>query len=269
LAVTKGFVSVRDSTSSNRRRQTYVRDFISFLVRERCAWRGGAGQLGISTADADAGLARIQASARDRGDQRLSNRNRCPFEYRWIEQFGAVDQGRARVAQLGEDAFSLRLDGRVSDSVNAYVRYQRNTGQLNSPDGLTGRLLVADQQPDNLVASVSNFGPGLRSTSAKFGMNRAPSTLVERPFPSVANSTIDFAKSAYHPDGWHRPARESTAVRRPGFEPGVVYDPAVVGRQRSRSSRFSPVELQLSSTASAIDPWAVHAGQGRLSRRVC
>jgi hypothetical protein len=183
-----GFNIIESTPSDN------VRDFISYYGTSDARGEAARGQLGISTADADAGLARIQAL-------RVTGAvNAFPIGTGARSSIGGLNNSAqlvkaARVAQLGEDAFSLRLDGRVSDSVNAYVRYQRNTGELNSPDGLTGRLLVADQQPDNLVASVSKFGQGYIN-EVKFGMNRAPSQL-RTSFPSVANSTIDFSKSAF------------------------------------------------------------------------
>jgi hypothetical protein len=172
----------------------FVRDFINFYGTADARGETARGQLNISTADAQAGLSRIQAL------RATGAINAFPIGTGARSNIGGINNSAqlvqaARVAQLDEDAISVRVDGRISQSVNAYFRYQRNTGQLISPDGLTGRLLVADQKPDNLVASISNFGSSFVH-EFKFGINRAPSTL-STSFPAVANSTIDFSKSAF------------------------------------------------------------------------
>lgn len=172
----------------------YVRDFISYYGTGDARGEAARAQLNISTADADAGLARIQAL------RATGAINAFPIGTGARSNIGGLNNSAqlvraARVAQLDEDALSLRIDGRLRENVNAYFRYQRNTGSLISPDGLTGRLLVAEQQPDNLVASITNFGSSYVH-EFKFGMNRAASQLATS-FPAVANSTIDFSKSAF------------------------------------------------------------------------
>lgn len=172
----------------------FVRDFISYYGTTDPRGEAARAQLNITTTDADAALSRIQAL------RTTGAINAFPIGTGARSNIGGINNSAqlvraARVAQLDEDAVSLRIDGRLSQSVNAYFRYQRNTGSLISPDGLTGRLLVADQHPDNLVASISNFGSSYVH-EFKFGINRAPSTL-STSFPAVANSTIDFSKSAF------------------------------------------------------------------------
>ncbi len=110
----------------------------------------------ISTADATAALSRVQAL-------RTSGAiNAFPVGIGTRQNVGGLNNSAQfvqsnRVASLDENAFSIRLDGRINEKFSAYTRYQRNTGNLISPDGLTGRLLVADQQPDNFVAAVSQI----------------------------------------------------------------------------------------------------------------
>ncbi|MFN0118977.1 MAG: TonB-dependent receptor domain-containing protein, partial [Blastocatellia bacterium] len=88
------------------------------------------------------------------------------------------------------------MDAAFTQSLNGYVRYQRTTGILNSPDGLTGRLLVADQQPDNFVAALTQTYGTKVINESKFGINRADSQL-KTSFPSVSGSNIDFSTSAF------------------------------------------------------------------------
>ena len=173
----------------------YVRDFINYIGTTDARGETARAALNISTADATAALSRVQAL-------RTSGAiNAFPVGSGTRQNVGGLNNSAQfvqsnRVASLDENAFSIRLDGRINEKFSAYTRYQRNTGDLISPDGLTGRLLVADQQPDNFVAAVSQIYGSKIINETKFGMNRAPAQL-QSSFPSVANSTIDFSKSAF------------------------------------------------------------------------
>lgn len=83
-----------------------------------------------------------------------------------------------RTAALDEDAFSGRIDYRISDRFNFYGRYQRNRGSLLSPDGTSGRFISAKQNPDNFVASLTQLYGSSIINETKFGINRAPTDLL-------------------------------------------------------------------------------------------
>lgn len=81
------------------------------------------------------------------------------------------------VARLDEDAFSGRIDYKINDKYNFYARYQRNRGDLLSPDGTSGRFVSAGQNPDNFVASLTQVYGNSIINETKFGLNRAPTDL--------------------------------------------------------------------------------------------
>lgn len=81
------------------------------------------------------------------------------------------------VAKLDEDAFSGRVDYKINDNYTFYARYQRNRGDLISPDGASGRFIVAKQTPDNFVASLTQIYGTSIINETKIGFNRAPTDL--------------------------------------------------------------------------------------------
>lgn len=82
-----------------------------------------------------------------------------------------------RSASLDENAYSGRVDWKVNDKLSIYGRYQRNDGNLLSPDGASGRFIEANQSPDNLVISATQIFDNGMVNEAKFGFNRAPTDL--------------------------------------------------------------------------------------------
>ncbi|HVF87292.1 MAG TPA: carboxypeptidase-like regulatory domain-containing protein [Pyrinomonadaceae bacterium] len=106
-----------------------------------------------------------------------------------------------RVAQLDEDAFSVRFDGIINSRFNIYGRYQRDKGDLISPDGTTGRDLVATQMPDNFVVSLQQVYGSSIVNETKFGINRSPTTLATS-VPSVSGlNGLDLTTTAFNLSG--------------------------------------------------------------------
>ncbi len=182
--------NIIESTPSN-----YVRDFVNYFGTTDARGEAARAQLNITAADATAALTRIQ-------NLRTSGAiNSFPIGSGAYSNVGGLNnsaqliQGN-RVARLNENALSFRMDANFTETLNGYVRYQRTTGDLNSPDGLTGRVLVADQQPDNFVAALNQTYASRFINETKFGINRANSQL-STSFPTVAGSNIDFSKSSF------------------------------------------------------------------------
>jgi hypothetical protein len=57
-----------------------------------------------------------------------------------------------RTAVLDEDAYSGRIDYKISDRFSFYGRYQRNRGDLLSPDGTSGVLFLPNS--DRIISSL-------------------------------------------------------------------------------------------------------------------
>ncbi|HEV2763396.1 MAG TPA: hypothetical protein VGV38_10510, partial [Pyrinomonadaceae bacterium] len=169
----------------------YLREFIASGGAERRA------ELGISAAAANEAAARV-AALRD-----LRVVNAFPVGAGARLNLGGVTNGAQfvqtnRTARLDENAFSLRLDGRVGQNHTWYARYQQDPGELVSPDGTTGRLLVATQRPRHFVAAFQQvFGTSVVN-EVKFGLNSSPttlSTLVPETGAGVDLSAVAFSLS--------------------------------------------------------------------------
>jgi Carboxypeptidase regulatory-like domain/TonB dependent receptor len=223
-----GFNSI-ELTPSN-----FSRDFINFFGTADPRGEAARAALGILPADANAALTRIQAL------RTLGAINAFPIGAGAPVTLGNVNQSAQfvqtnRVATLNEDAFSVRLDGKFNDRFNGYIRYQRDDGDLASPDGTSGRFIVASQQPDNFVAAVTQLYGGSVVNETKFGINRAPTTL-DTAF-SVSGSQIDFVRTAISLSG----TIVQSGVN--GGAPTGIVSPGGLTRQSSAASgRAQPID---------------------------
>jgi hypothetical protein len=140
-----------------------------------------------------------------------------------------------RVARLDENAFSLRFDGRINPRHSWYARYQQDPGELVSPDGSTGRLLVATQKARHFVAAAQQvFGTSVIN-EVKFGINHSPTTLATS-VPETG-SGIDFSTVSVSLSG---------NVVQPGINGGAptgIASPGGLTRQSSAGNgRAQPID---------------------------
>jgi hypothetical protein len=130
------------------------------------------------------------------------------------------------VTTLNEDAWSVRLDGKISERFSGFARFQRSKGNLLTPDGTTGRTLLAQQQPENMVGSLTQLYSSRVVNETKFGFNRPPTEL-SAAFPTVAGSALDFSRSAINLSG---------SIVQPGINGGAptgIVSPGGLTRQSS------------------------------------
>lgn len=164
-------INVIESTLSG-----VARDFVNFYGTGDARGEAARALLGISATDATSGLARIQAL------RATGVINAFPVGFGPNLGIGSVTNVAQTVqvnrsAELDEDAFSFRMDYKFNDKFNLYGRYQRNRGDLLSPDGASGRFVSASQSPDNFVVSLSQIYGTSIVNETKFGFNRAPTDL--------------------------------------------------------------------------------------------
>ena len=208
----------------------------SDFLREFIASGGTArrAELGISTAAATEAAARITAL------NSLGVINAFPTGTGARVNLGGVTNGAQfiqvnRVARLDENAFSLRFDGRINPRHSWYVRYQHDPGELASPDGSTGRLLIATQKARHFVAAAQQvFGTSVVN-EIKFGINNAPTTL-STSVPEIS-SGVDFSTVAVSLSG---------NIVQPGINGGAptgVAAPGGLTRQSSAGNgRAQPID---------------------------
>lgn len=206
----------------------YLREFIASGGTARRA------ELGISATAADEAAARIGAL------NSLGVVNAFPAGSGARVNLGGVTGGAQfvqvnRVSRLDENAFSLRFDGRVNQRHSWYARYQQDPGELVSPDGATGRLLVATQKARHFVAAAQQlFGTSVVN-EVKFGVNHSPTTLSTL-VPEI-NSGVDFSTVSVSLSG---------NVVQPGVNGGAptgVASPGGLTRQSSAGNgRAQPID---------------------------
>jgi hypothetical protein len=158
---------------------TFVRDFINFYTGEAGDPRGVAARqaLGLSAVDAEAANARIAALRATGVINTFPVGSGQSFSIGSVTNAAQVNRIN-RSSSLDEDAFSGRIDYKINDRFNFYGRYQRNIGELLSPDGTSGRFISAKQKPDNFVASLTQVYGNSIVNETKFGINRAPTDLL-------------------------------------------------------------------------------------------
>ncbi len=191
-------------------------------------------ELGISNAAATEAAARIA----DLNNLRVINA--FPVGTGSRLALGGVSNGAQfvqtnKVASLDEDAFSVRFDGRINPRLTWFARYQQDPGEVISPDGTTGRLLVATQKPRHFVGSVQQILGTTSINEFKFGVNSAPTTLATS-FPDVG-SGIDFSAVSVGLSG---------SIVQPGINGGAptgVASPGGLTRQSSAGNgRAQPID---------------------------
>jgi len=154
----------------------FVRDFINYYGTPDARGETARAALNISTADATAALTRI-AALRDTGViNTFPIGNGAAFNVGGLNNSAQLFQVNS-TASLDEDAFSGRIDYKINDNFTFYGRYQRNRGDLLSPDGTSGRFISAKQKPDNFVMSLTQLYGTNVINETKFGINRAPTDL--------------------------------------------------------------------------------------------
>ncbi|HMT08339.1 MAG TPA: TonB-dependent receptor [Pyrinomonadaceae bacterium] len=167
-----GFNSIESTISDN------LRNFINFYDGEAGNPQGVAARaaLGITAADATAAVLRIAALRATGVINTFPTGSGAAFNVGGLNASAQAITAN-NTAALDEDAFSGRVDYKINDRFSLYGRYQRNRGKLTSPDGTSGRFIVANQNPDNLVVSVNQLYGTSIINETKFGMNRAPTDL--------------------------------------------------------------------------------------------
>ena len=216
----------------------FARDFINFFGTADPRGEAARAALGISAADANSALARIQALRATGAINAFPVGTGTPINLGGANQSAQFVQTN-RTARLDEDAFSIRLDGKINQRFNIYGRYQRDKGDLASPDGTTGRFLLATQQPDNFVVALQQLYGTSIVNETKFGINRSPTTLITS-VPDVTGLTgFELAGTAFRLGG---------NIVSPGVNGGTttgLAEPGGLTRQSSAGNgRAQPVEAR-------------------------
>ncbi len=244
--------NIIESTPSN-----FVRDFIGFYNGETGDARGLAARqvLGLSATAATAATARIAALRATGIINAFPVGGGTAFSIGTVTNAAQIIQAN-RTAKLDEDAYSGRIDYKITDRFSFYGRYQRNRGDLLSPDGTSGRFVSAKQTPDNFVASLSQVYGTSIINETKFGINRAPTDLGTVVPETAGLSGIDLSLVSLRLTG---------SIVSPGVNGGAATgftEPGGLTRQSSAGNgRAQPIRP---STYSLIDNLSITRGSHNL-----
>jgi hypothetical protein len=138
------------------------------------------------------------------------------------------------VATVNEDAFSARLDVKLSDSHRLYARYFQDDGFNDQPEGVTGRRAQIKARPQNAVVALqSTFGSALLN-ELKIGYNRA-NTEVNGVAPTLS-SGVDLSAIVINLTG----SVANTGIAGQGSSSGVAVPGGLLRQNSATNGRGAP-----------------------------
>lgn len=189
-----GFPSLDELTLS-----PVARDFVNFYGTTDPRGEAARALLNIPVATATAAQPRIQ-NLRAVGLINAFPVGNIPFVLGATPSINNATQGirTNSVAALNEDAISFRMDANIDEGgrFRLFSRYQRNRGDLRSPDGTTGRFIVATQEPDNFVTSLTQVYGANIVNETRIGFNRSPTTLGTEIPTATGINNLDLTASS-------------------------------------------------------------------------
>jgi hypothetical protein len=137
------------------------------------------------------------------------------------------------LANVDEDAFSARLDVKLSSAHRLYVRYFRDKGFNDQPEGVTGRRAQIRSKPQNAVLALqSTFGRGMLN-EFKVGYNRAD-TEVNGVAPTIPG--VDLSAIVINLTG----SVANTGIAGQGSSSGVAVPGGLLRQNSATNGRGAP-----------------------------
>lgn len=137
------------------------------------------------------------------------------------------------LASVRENAFSARLDVRLSESHRLYARYFRDDGFNDQPEGVTGRRAQIRAKPQNAVVGLqSTLGAGMLN-ELKIGYNRAD-TQVNGVAPTL--NGIDLSAIVINLTG----SVANTGIAGQGSASGVAVPGGLLRQNSATNGRGAP-----------------------------
>ena len=143
-----------------------------------------------------------------------------------------------------EDAFSLRLDYRMNDDWSSYVRFLRDAGENDDPQGVTGRQFKTTVHPMNAVFNVQGILSEGMINEFKFGYNGANSTQEGTTQPGFEKMSINLSGSV-----------ANTGIAGQGASSGIASPGGLVrvnSAGNGRSAPYNPYSLTFNDTVTKI-----------------
>ena len=144
-----------------------------------------------------------------------------------------------------EDAFSARLDVKLTPNWSSYFRFFRDKGENDEPQGVTGRRFDVTSKPSNFVANVQGLMGATTTNDLKFGYNAANSTSFGVPGAPTFQG-IAFSLSGSVANSGIAGQGATSGIASPG---GLV---RVNSAGNGESAPYEPYSLTIADTLSSV-----------------
>jgi len=144
-----------------------------------------------------------------------------------------------------EDAFSGRLDLRLSNRWSSYVRVFRDQGTSDQPNNVAGQVIHTTANPSNAVFNLQGILSDKTTNELKFGYNAAPTTLVG--VAPVVNG-IDFSTFILNLSG----SVANTGIAGQGASSGITVAGGLIRANSAQNGRAQPYDPYTVSLIDAI-----------------
>src|SRR5436190_3875831 len=147
-----------------------------------------------------------------------------------------------------EDAFSARLDLRLSDRWSSYVRVFRDQGTSDQPNNVSGQVIHTTADPTNAVVNLQGILSDRTTNEFKFGYNAAKTTLVGLA-PTV--NGIDFSSFILNLSG----SVANTGIAGQGASSGITVPGGLIranSAQNGRAQPYDPYTISLIDSISSV-----------------
>jgi hypothetical protein len=135
---------------------------------------------------------------------------------------------------VDEDAFSARLDHRLSTNWSVYARYYRDEGSNLQPEGVTGRTSYITATPQNAVVSLQGILTPSTLNEVKVGYNAADTTIAGQA-PTIA-SGVDLSQIAINLSG----SVANTGISGQGASSGIAVPGGLLRQNSAANGRGTP-----------------------------
>jgi len=142
-----------------------------------------------------------------------------------------------------ENAFSLRLDYKLTDRWSMYARGFHDQGKNNQPEGVSGRIVNITDNPSNAVFNLQGLLSDRVTNELKIGYNSAP-TRINGVAPTVPGA--DFSNIVLNLSG----SVANTGIAGQGSNSGIVVPGGLVRANSATNGRGQPYDPY---TISVID----------------
>jgi hypothetical protein len=137
--------------------------------------------------------------------------------------------------QVRENAFSARLDLKMTDKWSSYVRVFHDQGTSDQPEGVSGRTVHIIDNPTNAVFNLQGVMSDKAVNEFKFGYNSAPSNIIGQ--APVING-VDFNTIAINLSG----SVANTGIAGQGASSGIVVPGGLVRANSATNGHAQPYD---------------------------